>query len=166
VVLLFKEIRMIYIILEIPALEFDHNSMHRYSVIPHEYFHAYQMSLSKNFYEGNIELKWLAEGGAKSFESIYMQQYYAYNYFKNAQNQINISVSNNPKIFKKYNDYYDQDTNYSSSVFITLALLKELQKLDHSEQTAFRMLFKAFWLQNPTNSNWETKFEKVFSTSK
>ncbi len=152
-----------YMVLEIPTLEFEDSSMHRYSVIPHEYFHVYQMSLSKNFYEGNIELKWLAEGGAASFESIYMQQYYAYNYFKNDQNQVNIAVSNNPKIFENYDDSYDEDINYSSSVFMVLALSKELQKLDHSEQTAFRMIFKDFWLQNPTNSNWKTKFEKVFS---
>ena len=39
-----------YLVLEIPENEFKYNDIHRYSVIPHEYFHAFQMSLSKNFY--------------------------------------------------------------------------------------------------------------------
>lgn len=25
------------------------------------------------------------------------------------------------------------------------------------------MIFKDFWLQNPTDGNWETKFKQVFS---
>ena len=33
-----------YMVLEIPADEFKYNQIHRYSVIPHEYFHAFQMS--------------------------------------------------------------------------------------------------------------------------
>ena len=83
-----------YMVLEIPSPEFTYTSMHRYSVIPHEYFHAYQGSLSKNFFDGMIELKWITEGVAASVESIYIQPYYAYNYFKNDQNQINIAVTN------------------------------------------------------------------------
>ena len=48
--------------------------MHRYSVIPHEVFHAYQMGLSENFFKPDgLELKWMAEGGAASFESLYIQ---------------------------------------------------------------------------------------------
>ena len=73
-----------YMVLEIPSNEFKWNSMHRYSVICHEYYHAYQMSLSKNFFDGNIELKWMSEGGAATFESLYIQQYYSFNYFKDA----------------------------------------------------------------------------------
>ena len=33
-----------FMVLEIPADEFKYNQIHRYSVIPHEYFHAFQMS--------------------------------------------------------------------------------------------------------------------------
>ena len=62
-----------FMVLEIPDDEFKYNSNHRFSVIAHEYFHVYQMSLSKQFYDGNIELKWMSEGGAASFESIYIQ---------------------------------------------------------------------------------------------
>lgn len=154
-----------YMVLEIPASEFDFAQLHRYSVIPHEYFHVYQMSLSKNFYDGNIELKWISEGGAATIESMYIQQYYGVNYIKDAQNQVNIAAINNPKIFEKYNDSQNEDPNYSSSVFMVLALAKELQKLNHTEEDAFKMIFKDFWLPNPTNGNWKNNFEEVFGIS-
>ena len=151
-----------YMVLEIPALEFEYKSMHRYSVIPHEYFHAYQMSLSQNFYEGNIELKWISEGGAATIESMYIQQYYSFNYFKEAQNQVNISATENPVIFEKYDNSQNEDPNYSSSVFMTLALSKELQKLNNSEENSFKMIFKDFWLKNPNEGNWKIKFKETF----
>ena len=44
-----------------------------------------------------------------------------------------------------------------------LALSKELQKLNHSEEEAFRMIFKDFWLPNPTDGNWTNNFEEVFN---
>ena len=154
-----------YMVLEIPASEFDFNSMHRYSVIPHEYFHVYQMSLSKNFYDGNIELKWMSEGGAASIESIYIQQYYQFNYFKDAQTQVNIAAINNPSIFETYSASQNEDINYSSSVFMVLALSKELQKQNISEAEAFRMIFRDFWLPDPTEGNWKSNFENVFNFS-
>ena len=154
-----------YMVLEIPASEFDFGSMHRYSVIPHEYFHVYQMSLSKNFYDGNIELKWMSEGGAASIESIYIQQYYQFNYFKDAQTQVNIAAINNPSIFETYSASQNEDINYSSSVFMVLALSKELQKQNISEAEAFRMIFRDFWLPDPTDGNWKSNFENVFNFS-
>lgn len=154
-----------YMVLEIPALEFEHGSMHRYSVIPHEYFHAYQMSLSQNFYEGNIELKWISEGGAATIESMYIQQYYSFNYFKDAQNQVNISATKNPVIFEKYDNSHNEDPNYSSSVFMALALSKELQKLNNSEEDSFKMIFKDFWLKDPNEGNWKMKFKETFTIS-
>ena len=154
-----------YMVLEIPASEFDFSSMHRYSVIPHEYFHVYQMSLSKNFYDGNIELKWMSEGGAASIESIYIQQYYQFNYFKDAQTQVNIAAINNPSMFETYSASQNEDINYSSSVFMVLALSKELQKQNISEAEAFRMIFRDFWLPDPTDGNWKSNFENVFNFS-
>ena len=64
------------------------------------HFHVYQMSLSKQFDDGNIELKWMSEGGAASFESIYIQEFYLSNYFLEAQDRVHESVINNPKIFE------------------------------------------------------------------
>jgi hypothetical protein len=154
-----------YMVLEIPNDEFVWDSMHRYSVIDHEYFHVYQMSLSKNFFDGNIELKWMSEGGAASFESLYIQQYYSYNYFKVDQNRVDISVINNPKIFEKFSTSNMVDSNYSSSVFMFLALVKELQKKGSTESEAFQLVLKDFWLRDPTNSNWKTIFLEVFDIS-
>ena len=152
-----------YMVLEIPEDEFKFNQIHRYSVIAHEYFHVYQMSLSKSFFDGDIELKWLTEGTAASFESIFIQQFYEKNYFLEAQTEVDISAVINPKIFEKFDSSSDKDQNYSSSVFIALALTKELQKKGISEEKAFRLIYKDFWELNPTDNNWKIKFEQLFS---
>lgn len=158
------EINDKWMVLEIPYQEFEGGkSLHRYSVIAHEYFHAYQISLSKSFFDGDIELKWMSEGAAASFESLYIQQYFATNYFKEAQEQVDIAVINNPSIFEKYELSKEQDRNYSSSVFMFLALTKELQKSGMNEIEAFKLVLKDFWIKNPTDVNWKTKFQETFS---
>ena len=152
-----------YMVLEIPEDEFTFESMHRYSVIPHEMFHAYQMSISKNFYDGDFRIKWLSEGTAASFESIYIQQNYSYNYFKFDQNRVDIEVLTSPEIFENYDSL--GDINYSSSVFITLVLVKELQKNNISEEKVFELVFRNFLQKNPNDENWKNIFEEVFSIS-
>ena len=152
-----------YMVLEIPEDEFKYNQLHRYSVIAHEYFHVYQMSLSESFFDGDIELKWLSEGTAASFESIYIQQFYQSNYFLEAQTQVHNSVINNPIIFEKFNSSKDEDINYASSVFMALALTKELQKIGRTENEAFRLIYKDFWELNPTDNNWKNIFEELFN---
>ena len=87
--------------------ENNSNSIHKYSVIPHEYFHVYQLSLSKNMYDGVFDIKWLIEGTAATFESLYTQQYYSINYFKKAKTSVNIAVMNNPNIFESYKNSKD-----------------------------------------------------------
>ena len=153
-----------FMVLEIPSNEFEYKSSHRYSVIPHEYFHVYQMSYSTNFYNGNFKIKWLTEGAAASFESLYTQQYYSVNYFKEAQTNVNIEVINDPKIFESY-DSYAKDQNYSSSVFMTVVLVKELLKYNFTEENAFKLVYKDFWLKNPTDDNWKIVFNEVFGIS-
>ena len=135
-------------VLEIPENELIHDHMHRYSVIAHEYFHIYQLSINQPMnlpngdYDSNgFSIKWLLEGTAASFESIYIQNYYDYNYFVNAQNNINDKVHTDPSVYESY-DSNNIDINYGSSVFITLVLAKELGKLGYSEEAAFKMIFK------------------------
>ena len=154
-----------FMVLEIPKEEFQYNQMHRYSVIAHEYYHVYQMSLSRNFFDGNIELKWMSEGGAATFESLYIQQHYSFNYFKDAQTSVDIAAINNPSIFETYSASREKDSNYSSSVFMFLALSKEIQKNGVTESQAFKLILKEFWLNNPTNGNWKDKFKETFSMS-
>jgi hypothetical protein len=152
-----------FMVLEIPKEEFDGNYMHRLSVICHEYYHAYQMSLSKHFFDGNIELKWMSEGAAATFESLYLQQHYSYGYFEEAQNNVDVAVINSPWIFEKYDTSGDKDSNYSSSVFMFLALSKELQNAGLSEPQVFKLILKEFWINNPTNENWKVTFEETFN---
>ena len=141
---------------------YTNNSTHRYSVIPHEYFHVYQLSLSKNMSDGVFDIKWLIEGTAATFESLYTQQYYSINYFKDAQDSVNSAVMNNPNIFESYENSKDEDSNYSSSVFMVLALVNELKKLNHTEESAFKLIYNDFWRMNPSEDNWKTVFQKVF----
>jgi hypothetical protein len=150
-------------VLEIPTDEFKYNQIHRYSVIPHEYFHAFQMSLSKNFYDGRFFRKWLNEGAAATFEALYTQQYYSINYFKGDQNHVNIAVANNPEIFESYRLSGEEDRNYSSSVFMVLALVKELKKLDITEEKAFKLILNDYWRKNPSDDNWKKVFQEVFN---
>lgn len=154
-----------FMVLEIPDDEFKYNSNHRFSVIAHEYFHVYQMSLSKEFYKNNIELKWMSEGGAATFESIYIQQFYSSNYFLEAQNEVNIAVIDNPKIFETFDASSNEDINYASSVFMFLALSKEIQKNNYTEEESLRLIFKEFWSLNPNNNNWKEKFSDLFGFS-
>ena len=74
-----------FMLLEINNNEFIYNQIHRYSVIAHEYFHVYQINASI------VEppyFKYLMEGGAATFESLYIQQYYNINYFLDAQHYV------------------------------------------------------------------------------
>ena len=157
-----------WMILEIPSDEFTNNSMHRYSVIAHEYFHVYQMSLSENFAApsddpNGFSILWLSEGTAASFESLYIQQYYGINYFEEGFAWVDISQAlTNPA---SYESFDVGDMNYAGSTFMILALVSELKKVGFSEEKAFQSVYKTFWESNPSNTNWKTKFEEVFTIS-
>tara|TARA_X000001036_G_scaffold154127_2_gene146284 strand:- start:1501 stop:2505 length:1005 start_codon:yes stop_codon:yes gene_type:complete len=160
-------------VLEINEMEFEWDSMHRYSVIAHEYFHVYQLSINQPMNEPNggynpntFSIKWLIEGSATTFESIYLQNNYNYNYFINDLSHTNISnyIHINPSIFENY-DSNNLDINYTSSVFMVLALAKELINLGYSEEEAFTMIFREFMLTGAKNSNWEDYFVDIFGFS-
>ncbi len=159
-----------WMVLEIPSDEFINNSMHRYSVIAHEYFHFYQMSLSESFAAPSdgtnpnaFDVLWLAEGTAASFESLFIQQYYGVNYFEEGQAWgVSETVVNSPESYESRNV---QDMNYSNSVFMILALIKELEKVGFSTEKAFQSVYKTFWESNPNNTNWKNIFEEVFTIS-
>lgn len=163
----------LYMVLEINEMEFEWNHMHRYSVIAHEYFHVYQLSINQAMNEPNdgynpnaFSIKWLIEGAATTIESIYIQDYYNYNYFINelAYTSISDFVHTNPSIFENYNSN-NMDINYVSSTFMVLVLSKELMELGHSEEDAFKMIFKEFMLAGAKNSDWEDFFADIFGFS-
>ena len=148
-----------FMVLEMPSSEFKNNYIHRYLVIPHEYLHVYHLSLAKYKYYGELDIKWLSEGSATTFESLYSQQYYNINYFKKGfSRQVPQAAINNPKIFESSDD----TENGVSSVFMVLALVKELTKLDFTEEKAFKLIFNDFWRKNPNNYNWKIVFRDVF----
>ena len=159
-----------WMVLEIPNDEFTNNSSHRYSVIAHEYFHVYQHSLSPAFSVGSdgefnnpnaMDVKWLIEGAAATFESLYIQENYGINYFEEGQAWgVEADVTSDPA---SYEYYSKQDNNYANSVFMVLALVKELESIGFSTEKAFQSIFKVFWEQDPKNSDWKTKFEETFT---
>ena len=160
-------------VLEINEMEFEWDHMHRYSVIAHEYFHVYQLSINEPMNQPNgqynpngFDIKWLIEGTAAVFESMYVQNYYNYNYFINdlIYADLSYSIHTNPSIFESYNSD-NIDINGSSSVFMVLVLAKELIELGHSEEDAFKMIFKDFMLTGAKNSNWEDYFLEIFGFS-
>ena len=152
-----------WMVLEIPDDEFTNNSSHRYSVIAHEYFHIFQHSLSPAFSVGSdgefnnpnaMDVKWLIEGSAATFESLYIQENYGINYFEEGQAWgVETDVLSNPA---SYEYYSKQDNNYANSVFMVLALVKELENVGFSTEKAFQSIFKVFlgtgskkfWLEN------------------
>ena len=143
---------------------------HRYSVIAHEYFHVYQHSMSPAFSVGSdgefnnpnaMDVKWLIEGSAAAFESLYIQENYGINYFEEGQAWgVEADVLSDPA---SYEFYSKQDNNYANSVFMVLALVKELENVGFSPEKAFQSIFKVFWEQDPKNSDWKTKFEETFT---
>ena len=162
-----------HMVLEINEMEFDWNHMHRYSVIAHEYFHVYQLSINQPMNEPNggynpntFSIKWLIEGAATTFESLYIQNYYNYNYFINELSFSSISnnIHADPSVFESYSSN-DIDINYTSSVFMVLVLAKELIGSGHSEEDAFKMIFKDFMLTGAKNSDWENYFLNIFGFS-
>ena len=117
----------------------------------HEYLHVYQMSLSKDV----LRPKWLSEGTATLFSDLYENQYYGqWGLEWKIQNDSSKFIFTNPKLFEKFESSEEDstgkaiDSNYGSSVFMVLALVKELQKQGISEQRAFEMVFKDFWAKN------------------
>ena len=159
-----------WMVLEIPDDEFTNNSSHRYSVIAHEYFHVYQHSMSPAFSVGSdgefnnpnaMDVKWLIEGSAAAFESLYIQENYGINYFEEGQAWgVEADVLSDPA---SYEFYSKQDNNYANSVFMVLALVKELENVGFSPEKAFQSIFKVFWEQDPKNSDWKAKFEETFT---
>ena len=151
------------------------NKIRTYSVIVHEYFHVYQRALSHDKILDRNSPKWLFEGGAKVLEEIYLKQYYKKYLLKNDLKQSDNwsikRVSKEPKLYEKYNTSPQKkgfDNNYSGSAFIVLALVNELKKNNISEEKAFELVFREFWIQRgkqPQGWNWQPSFQNTFGMS-
>ena len=156
-------------VIEVNNDEFLWNHINRYSVIAHEYFHTYQMTLNShmNKYDDHptsFKTKWLIEGTASSFDYLYIQQYYSQNKFSSNQIIVDSAATQNPSIFENYgND--NKDINGASSLFLVWVLAKELQLAGHSESKSFRLMCKDFMQANPNKENWPDVFQTTFNMS-
>jgi hypothetical protein len=143
-------------ILEISSYELDNNHDHQYSVIAHEYFHTYQLYQYPHEY---YPIKWLMEGSAAVFESLFIQSEYKENYFSN-QDCLNTDYLASPHLQENYNE---PDQNYCNSVFFILVLSKKIQSESGiSEQEALTKILKTFMEDPSNNLPWEGHFFDVF----
>ena len=143
-----------------------------YSVIVHEYFHIYQIALSENKLSDRNSPKWLIEGGAKVLQEIYAIQYYGKNFLKSdIQDRERWSikkVSKEPHLYEKHKTSPTKrgyDSNYAGSAFMVLALVNELKKNNISEEEAFKLVFREFWIQRAKQHSgwlWQPVFKKTF----
>ena len=111
-------------VIEVNNDEFLWNHINRYSVIAHEYFHTYQMTLNShmNKYDDHptsFKTKWLIEGTASSFDYLYIEQYYSQNKFSLNQTIVDLAATQNPSIFENYGNA-NKDINGASSSFLVL----------------------------------------------
>ena len=170
--------KTLWLQLLIPDNEFKSNATHLYSVIVHERYHVYQKSkqdyclngvaYSNSFPKANpkeFNSKWMSEGSAATVEHLYVQQYYFENSLKkNISRYADFASLKTPAIFESYSSQ-DKDINYASSTFMILVLAKELQKSGFTEEQAFKLIFKDFFLRAPDSSNWKTIFSEVFKVT-
>lgn len=159
-----------WMVLEIPENEFKYDSLHRYSVIVHEYFHVYQIGLSKD----RMDPKWLTEGGAKVIEEMFVEQYYGRSSLEGDLKRPELwsdEVFTDPRLYERFETSSERttdgwmDMNYAGSAFMFLTLVKELQKNNISEQEAFKLVFKDFWIEKSKEFNWKKAFENTFDMS-
>ena len=148
------------------------NRIRTYSVIVHEYFHVYQRSLSKSERAlSDINPKWLVEGGAKVLEEIYTRQYYKKDLLKADIKETKRwsikKVTKQPHLYEKHKTSPKKngfDSMYTGSAFMLLALVNELKKNNISEEEAFELVFREFWIQRGKN-DWPTAFKDTFGMS-
>jgi hypothetical protein len=160
-----------WIQLPIPDNEFKWNDTHLYSVIVHEYYHVWERSketyclYGEMAYKNKFNIKWMSEGSAATVEHLYVQQYYFVNSLKkNISRYADFASLKTPVLFESYSSQ-DKDINYSSSTFMILVLAKELQKSGFTEEQAFKLIFKDFYLRAPDSTNWKTIFSEVFKVT-
>ena len=148
---------------------------HSYSVVVHEYFHVYQIALSEDKFFDRDTAKWLGEGGAKVLQEIYSNQYYGKDKLKKdiqkSERWSIKKVTKEPHLFEKYATSPTKkgfDSNYTGSAFILLALVNELKKNNISEEEAFELVFREFWVQRakqPSGQLWQPAFKNTFGMS-
>ena len=103
---------------------------------------------------------------------MFVQQYYGRSSLEGDFERAELwsdEVFTNPKLYEKFETSSSEtsdgwmDMNYAGSAFIFLTLVNELQKQSISEQEAFKLVFRDFWIEKSDEANWEKVFEKTFN---
>ena len=153
-----------WMVLEIRSDEFEYDSLHRYSVVAHEYWHVYQRGAWMG--QGLSYPDWMWEGGAKVLEELYISEHYGQSEFDRNLFPVAATALANPSDFGLYaNDGGavggEYDINYNTSAFMLLALAKELQERQGlTEVESLGLVLKA-----PAPRGSETPFLDVFGMS-
>ncbi|MDC0863502.1 hypothetical protein OAP88_01490 [Candidatus Pelagibacter sp.] len=148
-----------------------------YYVVVHEYFHIYQKALSKLLKGSlsNYNPKWLVEGGATVLGNIYTRQYYGKDTLKSDIRDRKRwkfkKVTKEPHLYEKHktSPHKGYDSNYAGSSFMLLALVNELKKNNISEEEAFELVFREYWIQRSKqpfdDTYWRVAFKNTFGMS-
>ena len=153
-----------WMVLEITQDDFKYDSLHRFSVMPHEYWHVYQRGAWEA--QGLSWPIWMWEGGAKVVEELYIAEHYGRSDFDNNLRPVIATALSSPSDFELYQRDGgavggESDMNYTTSAFMVLALVKELQNTQGiSEAQAFKLVLTA-----PAQRKSGTPFQNVFGMS-
>ena len=147
-----------WMVLEINADEFRYDSLHRYAVIAHEYYHVFQIARSGDL----MKPVWLVEGGAKTFEELFTRTYYGQSEFDNGLFPVTANGLENPAVFEDYVNV-EGDQNYNFSSFMVLALIQELMSQGNvSEEQALKLVLSDYWSNLRGRSDWRMVFSETF----
>jgi len=141
----------VMLVLEIPENERKHKHPHMLSVIAHEYFHVYQRHVNPTPHE-EFRIKWLIEGSAAVFESMYLNDFEKIDDYSNsAQLRHAVAADFGPKMEK----YENSEVNYGTSTAMVLFACRK---------TGFQGIVD-LWKRKPHDENWKQIFEDVFDVS-
>lgn len=141
----------VLMVLEIPENERKQKHPHMLSVIAHEYFHVYQKHVNRTPHQ-DFRIKWLIEGSAAVFESMYLNDFEQIGDYANSA-QLRHAV---PADFgAKMEKYENSEVNYGTSTAMVLFACRT---------TGFQGIVD-FWKRQPNDKNWKQIFEEVFDVS-
>jgi hypothetical protein len=141
----------VLMVLEIPESERKNKHPHMLSVIAHEYFHVYQRHVNP-YLERGFGVKWLIEGSAAVFESMYLKDFEGKpNYAKSAQ----LRHAEPTAFGAKMETYENPEVNYGTSTAMVLYACRN---------AGFQRMVD-FWKRKPNDENWKEVFEEVFELS-
>jgi len=136
-------------------------NIHRFALIAHEYFHVYQLSLSR----GTMSSMWMIEGQAATIEALYLREFFNdSDYIENFINNVDYAKAiENIETYEEYESAYDSIGKYGDiTIFMNLVLTKILQINGLTEIESFKLVYNTFWLERNGYEDWKTDFETTF----